>query len=278
MNSRLEKLPAELRRKILFDLDFAGLRALVRASAVFHQQYLLDRRRLLYRRLEWLGSVAPEACAVYWADMVGATRADAFAKPEAERRFCESWKAREWSADYSLSAEKLSEDEAASMVSFHESIVRPLVGEFSRWLLANLSKELARTPEAAQGQEEKEEEQEREHDPISATEEMRILRALYRFQLCCLLFGHASRAKFWDRGWASLGMVNVLSSLDPWEIEEVACVHKFAESKYSRIFDDIQDDVAPANPRFANQRRPPTPDGAFELDNSCKSRPRPLPV
>ena len=43
----LENFPADIRRHFLFTLDYGGLRALVHASPVYHQQYLLDRQYLL---------------------------------------------------------------------------------------------------------------------------------------------------------------------------------------------------------------------------------------
>ena len=71
-NFLLEKLPPEIRCHILYILGITEIRALVHASPVFHQQYVLDRRSLLSKSLKTtLGDVAVDACAVYqsgWAD------------------------------------------------------------------------------------------------------------------------------------------------------------------------------------------------------------------
>lgn len=63
----LESLPAELRHKILaLVLDMEDLKALVLASPVFHQQYLLNRKAFLRRTLKAaLGNVFVDAYAVH---------------------------------------------------------------------------------------------------------------------------------------------------------------------------------------------------------------------
>lgn len=43
----LESLPAEIRRYILFTLEYEELKALIHASPIYHQQYLLDRQHIL---------------------------------------------------------------------------------------------------------------------------------------------------------------------------------------------------------------------------------------
>ena len=48
----LEALPAEIRCQLLFMLEYEALKALVHASPIYHEQYLLDRYHLLYKCLE----------------------------------------------------------------------------------------------------------------------------------------------------------------------------------------------------------------------------------
>ena len=52
LNAPLESLPPEIWLQLLSILELEELRALVHASPVFHQQYLLDRRSLLCKSLE----------------------------------------------------------------------------------------------------------------------------------------------------------------------------------------------------------------------------------
>lgn len=259
-DATLESLPPELRRQLLFALGFAELRSLVHASPIFHQQYLLDRKSILSQWLtSALGSVLPEACAVYRADVVGLLDLKSSARPEAVRRFHQSWRVRSWSSEYTIAAEDFSGDELACIASFHWSVVRPLVSKLYRWALGNLTAQLQKDPE-------------RQHyDALSAAEETRIMRALYRFQLCCHLFGNANRAQpdWWIQEWGhkeELHVPEMFESIEPWEIDEIVCIYEFARDKFLEVFRSIQKDVHPDNPRFDDQRRPPTPDGAFELD------------
>lgn len=71
-NCLLENLPPKIRRHMLYVLGYEELRALIHASPVSHQQYLLDRRSLLLKFLKTtLGNTNVDACAVYqssWAD------------------------------------------------------------------------------------------------------------------------------------------------------------------------------------------------------------------
>lgn len=68
-DSGLDRLPAEVRRHLLSVLDLHRLKALVRASPIFHQLYLLDRRYLLSAALEvTLGGVSLNAYIVQKAE------------------------------------------------------------------------------------------------------------------------------------------------------------------------------------------------------------------
>lgn len=59
-----------------------------------------------------------------------------------------------------------------------------------------------------------------------------------------------------------------LDLFEPWEVEEISCIYTFAKERYNQIFNDIRWNVHEENPKFEGQR-PPTPEGAFDLDNSC---------
>ncbi|RSL53624.1 hypothetical protein CEP53_007694 [Fusarium sp. AF-6] len=55
--------------------------------------------------------------------------------------------------------------------------------------------------------------------------------------------------------------------MEPWEIEEFYALYQFVCNVYQKIFAHIYWDLHPDNPRFNDQGRPPTPDGAFDLDS-----------
>ncbi|KAL6353923.1 hypothetical protein LRP88_12918 [Fusarium phalaenopsidis] len=64
-------------------------------------------------------------------------------------------------------------------------------------------------------------------------------------------------------------MLALLNIIEPWEIEELFAFYQFALNVYDKVFTDIYWDLHPDNPKFDDQGRPPTPDGAFDLDSGC---------
>ena len=252
LNAALENLPAEIRREILDALDYEGLRALTHASPIFHQQYRLDRRFLLRGCLQrTLGAVAVDAWAAYRSSPE--CLADAPAR-EFVAAFLKTYQDRRSSGACSiLKDEEFTESDAVAMVAFHFTVIEPLFKRFISVALGHLSHETGGPPH---------------HKPLSTTEEARVLRAMYRFQLCCNLF-HDRRCQHGGFNFDPSDIVKLFCCLfEPWEVEEVACIHTFARDEFNRIFLDIEWDLNPAHPRFADQRRPPTPTGAFNLDNS----------
>ncbi|RDL30361.1 uncharacterized protein BP5553_10239 [Venustampulla echinocandica] len=222
LNATLENLPPEIRRQLLSVLGLEELSALVHASSTFHQQYLLDRKSLLCKCLATtLRSATVDACAVYRSSLASFLDART---GETVTQFLKSYQNRRSSTQYSILNEGLTEDEVVGMIAFHSSIIKALARHYTDWALINLATETKDS---------------QSHGLLSRTEETRLLRALYRFQLCCNLFG--------------TGRHGIL--LEPGKV------------KYNQIFDDIRWDVHEENPKFDGQR-PPTPDGAFDLDNS----------
>ncbi|RMZ78575.1 hypothetical protein DV738_g3796, partial [Chaetothyriales sp. CBS 135597] len=253
----LEQLPPEVRCLLLSFLAFDELRALVHASPTFHQQYLADRRSLLVKCLETtLGSVAVDAWAVFKSS------SSAFADTRTRKhvfQFVESYRdRRSMSLRSILAEESFTGDDAVAMITFSSSIIKPLVQHYATWALANLSNE---TTNHSHG-----------HDefPLSTTEELRIIRSLYRFQLCCNLSGVSQHKSLRLSLLKSVDTSEILEIVlfEPWEVEEMLCIYAFGHDKFDQIFRDIHWDVHPDNPKFDDQHRPPTPDGAFDLDNS----------
>ncbi|KAK3935654.1 hypothetical protein QBC46DRAFT_396979 [Diplogelasinospora grovesii] len=253
LNAPLENLPPEVRRQLLSILGLEELRALVFASPVFHQQYILDRRFLLCKCLETtLRNVTVDAFSVYQSGLSGFlnTRTN-----EKVTQFLKSYQHRRSLAQYSILTESLTEDEVVGVVAFHSSIIKPLTRYYTSWALANLANETKDL---------------QSHEPLSKAEETRLMRALYRFQLCCNLFGvgrHGTSRQATFR-FRSVDILTIFICIfEPWQVEEIACIYTFAEEKYDQIFRDISWDVNEKNPKFDGQR-PPTPEGAFDLDNN----------
>ena len=151
--------------------------------------------------------------------------------------------------------EHLTVPEICDMVKFYLSVVKPLARHYTSWALDNLAR---KTNEPWR------------HTPLSDTEETRLMRALYRFQLCCNVFGISSHPSYEQPrlGFDSVDILTIFIGIyEPWEVEEIGCIYTFAEATYSQIFEDIRWDVNEENPKFDGQR-PPTPEGAFDLGNA----------
>ena len=144
------------------------------------------------------------------------------------------------------------------MVRFHWFVAAPLARQYTHWALSNLRSECAVELDVSEA--------------LSDTEETRLMRSLYRFQLCCTLFGKSRLGippVIGDKFESVEILVLFLSLFEPWEVEELACIYAFAKEKYEQVFRDIKWDVDEMNPKFDGQR-PPTPDGAFDFDDRCK--------
>ncbi|KAI1857370.1 uncharacterized protein JN550_013250 [Neoarthrinium moseri] len=224
-------LSSSSRRHILCLLRLEELCALVHSSSVFHQQYLLDRKYLLWTSFtNTLQGLSVDAFAVYRSDSAefSGTRSNAIVA-----KFLSTYRDQRDSNQDFIAAERPSEDEAVAMVYFFFSIRKPLVGYYARWTKAKLADEAGGS-------------------------------------LCCDLFGLGSshvHLPFWFKSTSLNIWDTFLYLFPPWEVEEVACIYTFAEMEYGHIFDSIRWDVHETNPKFDGQR-PPTPDGAFDLDNS----------
>ncbi|KAJ5679321.1 hypothetical protein N7462_007565 [Penicillium macrosclerotiorum] len=250
----LENLPPEIRRYLLSSLEWEELDVLVHASPVFHQQYVLDRRMFLSQSLEdILQNVPVEASLVYQSSSLG------FAKARdggTVALLLESYQDRRTKPQPLDLTDRISLDELSAQVKFYFFVIKPLLRRYASSALDSLT-EVSDIPH--------------QHTTLSRSEKTRIVRALYRFQLCCNLFGVGNHKDFSLRRLEyetnSDLMSTFMGMFEPWEVEEIACIEAFSRYNYNRIFDDIQWDLNPENPRFADHPRPPTPPGAFELDD-----------
>ncbi|KAJ3529597.1 hypothetical protein NM208_g9684 [Fusarium decemcellulare] len=237
-NAPLEDLPAEVRRHLLSVLDLPQLKALVRASPTFHQQYVFDRKYLLCRSLE---------------NTLGSVMFDAYA--------CQLSQSSDWKQfqqDYTERtcmppSDQITQETAAKIAVFHTNYVTPIVRYFSDKSmnrLLSLTKDLeGDKPEAA----------------LSSSEAMRFTRAVYRFQILCQVAGPGNKTDM--RLDLQLQVAEQFFLIfEPWEVEELWSFYQFVESIYDDVFKQVRDDFHPDNPKFDDQARPPTPEGAFDFD------------
>ncbi|KAK3715605.1 hypothetical protein LTR37_007093 [Vermiconidia calcicola] len=140
------------------------------------------------------------------------------------------------------------------MAAFHSRSVKPLAEYYADWMLDNLAKVADTGPPGSKDEAE-----------LTQTEVMRLTRAMYRFHLLCQIADPVDRAIRQSR---KANVKALLDILQPWETEELFSFYQFAEMKYEHVLMDVHWDLHPNNPRFADQDRPPTPEGAFDLENS----------
>jgi hypothetical protein len=108
----------------------------------------------------------------------------------------------------------------------------------------------------------------RRYTPLSATELRRLHRALYRFQLCCMLSneGPPDSKSSWEFDDVEKSH-KFLSIFPAWRVEEIGCIYDYMISKYTSLFKDIEADLSKTSPRFADevQREPVTPCGCYDV-------------
>lgn len=254
--SSLEDLPTEIRRLLISNLNLDSLRSLVHASPAFHQQYRLNRRFMLRACLEMeLQQASVDAYAVHRSS--SKTFSLTRSKDNVASLLCSYDERRSYSQTV-LSKDIHTEDEAVDMASFHRTVVRPIARHYVKWALEQLASHVGTSGPSM----------------CTPTEKTRLTRALYRFQLCCNLFGvgpHEDSRPTRLRIEPDEILSMFFAMFEPWEVEEIYCIYAFAKDKYNQIFTDIRWDVNEENPKFDGQR-PPTPEGSFDFDNSCQSR------
>ncbi|KUI64183.1 hypothetical protein VM1G_10951 [Cytospora mali] len=244
--------------------DLKSLGSLIHASPVYFAQYRLDRRSFLCRSLERdLGrDVLVDAYAAFksrsskigtrtvtsrdvtdFIDLYGTWRhagitvADLELMPLADLRWI-TW--------------------------FHTLTVWPLADRFSKWALANLKYAVAVVIGAERLQPGSTASQVCGWpNGWSKTEQRRILRGFYRFEIFCHLFNGKQRQTFHPE---HIGRI-FFSQFEPWEVEEMDCVYTWIQQRYQEVVAEVKWDLHPNNPKFATDPDYEfEPEGAFTLD------------
>lgn len=262
-SSRLEKLPAELRSHVLMSSPgLSTLRSLVHASPVLHAQYRHDRnnilRACLARELDGL-VVDASATVMSRVSNLGAPRTD-----EMITAFLDTYRGLlSGSTPPADVLESLKPGNVHWLAAFHLCVARPLASQYSKWALVVLSKaasslavkkEDAGLPAVQGGCDTR----------LSRSEEIRILRAIYRYETFQHLFGrnHGNRhGGFRDHEINEL----FFSLFDPWEVEAIGCFEIFVSQSYEDIFDRVAADLHDTNPRFTSKNGIFNPSGSFDL-------------
>lgn len=243
-SSLLENLPAELRDQILLSApDLRTLQTLVRASPVMHAQYRSHRdaiiRTCAARDMDGF-LVDAYACVM--------SRVHAMGSPQTREKIIAHLEAyRGWMSDSRIDAAAIQPSYVRWLSAFHLKVVKPLAHQYSAWALQNLFRVTSKAP--AQNQETVGAPTVQQQDvALSRSEEIRIFRALYRYETYYHLFGRRN----WEQEEEILRLREINSHFfglfHPWEAEAIGCIDVFVRQRYDQIFDEVQDDLHAANP------------------------------
>lgn len=243
-HSRLEGLPAEVRRSILSVLDLECLKGLVRASPTFHQQYLHDRRHVLSVSLHvTLGTASLDAFNVQKAQALESSTPESLESSTLEWKseLLEDWRGSLPHRSSFQLAGVVSEDEAVAMARFYIDVVVPVARYFMKDALGAM-RVLDASPIDRSSW---------EAGP-SGTEWRRCLRAAYRFQLLCCIAKPGPRVMPSDVFRATRDSLNraikatgIFYAPEPWESEELVTFYEFAEGVYQRVFSNLAAKLRP---------------------------------
>ncbi|KAI0538974.1 hypothetical protein GGR58DRAFT_512654 [Xylaria digitata] len=226
--SRLEKLPAELRIQILSSMpDLETLCSIIHASPTMHTQYL-------YARHEILSTCLDREFDGFYVDAYANVRSRPIDLGWAQFNntitdFLGSYQLWLAAPNSYPGARSLPPSRVRWMAAFHISVTRPLARRLVFCGLENLRGDV---PSAAHV-----------HDiELSRSEEIRTFRALYRHETYHHLFGQ--HMGYRGGGFEYHDINEIFFGLfDPWENEAIGCVDNFLRQQWGDIFDEVRDDI-----------------------------------
>jgi hypothetical protein len=242
----LESLPAELRDHIVLSVPgLLVLQTLVRASPVMHAQYRSNRDAIIIacvaRNMDSF-LVDAYACVM--------PRVHAMGKPRTKEKIIAHLKAyRGWILGSLIYVDAIRPSYVRWLSAFHLEVIKPLARQYSTWALQNPSRAASELPAQDQGTVETPT-AEKQDIALGRSEEMRIFRALYRYETYYHLFGRKNVG-----GEEEVLLLNEMHSnfsglFHPWEAEAIRCIDIFIRQRYDMIFDEVQDDLHAANPKI----------------------------
>ncbi|KAI8725092.1 hypothetical protein NCS52_00079400 [Fusarium sp. LHS14.1] len=222
----VENLPPEVRHELLTTLDLSSLRSMVHASPVFYRQYVLERRSNLSLCLErTLGRTALDA---YWVYQTArSSKFPSITNDETISNFRQAYMHQQASCSYSILRKSITENLAVGIAAFYYSTVDPIMQLYIPHALEALAEETTGIVD---------------QEPLSQVEQARMIRGLYRFQLCCNLFTMANfpeSSTLSRNGRPMRILTDYISLLEPWEIEEMVCIYSFAKEQLQHISEAI---------------------------------------
>ncbi len=232
----MESLPAELRIQILLELkDLFSLRSLVYASPSYHASYIKVGREKVLSRL----ALQQHPDHVLDADALATARSAKFydkitrglGRPglEADRAnaFLDEY-GRARGDNVQLKSKWLSHlgiTETIDLIHLHRSVKR-VTSEYCVYIGCKMKPKQRPLR-------------------LSQMEEIRLHRAIYRFQIYCNLFGHnpfLPPTNVGDNETMNKHPIRqFLPSFPPWEVLEIACVWHFLVRRWARVIREGSD-------------------------------------
>lgn len=249
-----ETLPEHVHRRILSYVPMDSLFNVVLSSSLFYDHFASDTLNVMADSLQ---------------NMLRCSSLDAFTSykcgfesfRDAREQYCvkmflKIYRNRQGVETFALRDRKITEKDLIEMYKFHVKVIEPLVDQYAAWALRHLEYEADSTDVGG---------------AISDTERVRIIRALYRFEIGCNVCADTSGY------WVSPPLtpdeftVQFFFNYEAWEVEEMLCVADFVFDKMNKVFDEVENDLAPGCERIAGSDGSETPVEAFDLHNGkCK--------
>ncbi|KAK2749610.1 hypothetical protein FQN57_005832 [Myotisia sp. PD_48] len=233
----IENLPPEIRHLIISYLDLESLKSFVQTSQLFYLHYTSDRIYLLRQCLQnTLGIIIVDAFAAYSSGL------ESFAQTRNKnqtKNFLESyvkWRSHDYT---SVLYKDLADDhQIQEIVKIYFLTIKPISRHFTEWALSNLVNEDEKLQTCS-------DKPPKAPKPLSRLEELRVLRALYRFQIYCNTFGRGphiiKKQIIMDFHYPEIFRL-LFCIFEPWEADEVNCIHAFAEQKFEQVFRSLSSD------------------------------------
>ncbi|KAF9765755.1 hypothetical protein IL306_001895 [Fusarium sp. DS 682] len=242
--SLFESFPLDILHHVLLAVDStADLSSLIRASPTIYQHYVQHRTFWLRNCFEL--ELGPSIVDAFTVHLCNTTEFRTKRTKDNILRFIETYRSQRRQY-YTPQSVLLDKEQIIPVVAFHSKTVKPLASQFVTWTQSHH----ASLSSPAQ---------------LSTTEARRILRAFYRYQLFCNLFGLVGQSR---QGICTSEerLEWFLDIFEPWEIEEILCVNAFVEDKYKQVLREVTWDFHPDNPRWDAERTDPsTPEGAYNI-------------
>lgn len=253
-DAKVEDLPPEVRHELLTTLDLSSLRNMVHASLVFYRQYVLECRSILSLCLErTLGRTVLDA---YWVYQTArSSKFPSITNDETVSNFRQAYMHQRASGSYSILRKSITENLAVGIAAFHYSFVDPIMQLYIPHALEALARETGGIVD---------------QEPLSQVEQARLIRGLYRFQLCCNLFTMANfpeSSTLSRNGRTMRILTDYISLLEPWEVEEMGCIYSFANERFERVFEAVWR-CATGDGARTRPRKVPDPGDGYDLGNS----------